>query len=286
MGKNIDFIYWPASTRNGGIREHIAAASAGGFTSMAIAADTYFDARAAGLSVRDMKALAGDAGIEIRHFDTVTDWAPVRFPEFLTGQLKRRFDVALDTCLEICEAFELKTILAFPGFKAGEVDEAILVERFARLCDRVAPMDILVQLEFSPIFGLRDIAQAYAIVAAANRGNASLLLDTWHFLKGNPDFDLLEKIPAQLLRGVQVADGLTHFKGGDLFDETINNRKFVGEGDLPLKKVLSILKARGALDMVGPEVFSADADVLSPEAAGRRDGVTTKRLCLALGIAL
>ena len=76
----VDLVFWPASARMHGFRGHVQAAQAGGFTSLAIAAETYLDALESGLTPRDMVAMAADAGAPLRYLASLTDWAPIRLP--------------------------------------------------------------------------------------------------------------------------------------------------------------------------------------------------------------
>jgi hypothetical protein len=73
----IDYVFWPASVRRYSFSEHLDAAQAGGFTSLAIAPETYRQAISAGLSPSEMVAIANDQGVALRHLDTLTDWAPI-----------------------------------------------------------------------------------------------------------------------------------------------------------------------------------------------------------------
>jgi sugar phosphate isomerase/epimerase len=110
------------------------------------------------------------------------------------------------------------------------------------------------------------------------------MLDTWHFAKGNADFELLRSLPAERLVSVQVADALLKQRGMTLFEDTVKYREFPGEGELPIVEILMILQEKGQLRRIGPEVFSDEADTLSPEAAGQRSGDSLWRVLQAAGI--
>ena len=47
---DLDLVFWPAPVRRHPFEAHVRAAAAGGFTALAIAATTYAEARARGLS--------------------------------------------------------------------------------------------------------------------------------------------------------------------------------------------------------------------------------------------
>jgi sugar phosphate isomerase/epimerase len=76
----IDYVFWPAPVRRYSFREHLDAAAAGGFTSLAVAPEAYRQAISSGISAKDMLAMASDEGVILGHLDTLTDWAPTRVP--------------------------------------------------------------------------------------------------------------------------------------------------------------------------------------------------------------
>ena len=195
----LDYVFWPASVRTYSLREHLIAAKAGGFTSLAIAPETYRQALASGHSAKVMQRMASDNGVVLRHLDTLTDWAPIRVPGEVSPQLRERFDVAADECFAICEALGLETILAVAGYDRNTIPLEELIDGFGRLCDRAAQNRIWVDLEFMPFWGLPDLKAAWAIVGGAGRDNSGIMLDTWHFAKGNADFELLRSLPAERL---------------------------------------------------------------------------------------
>jgi sugar phosphate isomerase/epimerase len=282
----IDYVFWPAPVRRYAFREHLKAAQAGGFTSLAVAPEAYRQAISSGLSAKDMVAMANDTGVALRHLDTLTDWAPMRVPSEIDAGLRSRFDVSADECFAICEMLGLETILAVAGYDKDTIPLEVLVEGFARLCDRAADNGLWVDLEFMPFWGLPDLASAWAIVGAVQRKNAGMMVDTWHFSKGNPDFELLKSLPGEHFVSVQVADAMRNQRGATLFEDTVRYRKFPGEGELPVAEILTILHQKGNLRRIGPEVFSEEADALSPETAGKRSAESLYRVLSDAGIIL
>lgn len=281
----MDFVFWPASVRTYGFREHLIAAHAGGFTHLAIDPITYRRARAAGLSGKEMVGMADDLGLVISHLDTVTDWAPIRVPGEVNEALRERFDVSADECFEIAEDLGLTDMLAVAGYDVGTVPHPVLVEGFGALCDRAHAAGIWVDLEFMPFWGLPNLEDAWAIVRDADRSNSGILIDTWHFPRGKLDLDLLRAIPDRFIASSQVSDATKEIRGSSLFEDTVRYRKFAGEGELPVREILEILLAKG-LRNVGPEVFSDEADRMTPEASGKRAGATLRATLLAAGARL
>ena len=65
------------------------------------------------------------------------------------------------------------------------------------------------------------------------------------------------------------------------WEETVNHRRWPGQAELPLVEFIRAVQAKGALAAVGQEVFSEEADALSPEEAGRVGGETTRSILRA-----
>jgi len=266
---DVEHVFWHGSIGGDRWADHVRAAQAGGFSSLAIDPRTFLNARELGQSVRDVAGLAHSAGLAVRHLDIVTNWASPPTPEQRPPSLKR-FDIPVEQCFEIVDALGLATINAIPAFHLSTMEVPQLIDCFGALCETAARHSAWVDLEFMPFWGVPDLATAWAIVQGANQPNSGILVDTWHFCRGKPDWDLLADIPAEKVVSVQLADAAAAQIGPDLYADNKNHRLFVGEGELPVGRVLAILAAKGRLQRVGPEVFSGAAATMEPAAAGRR----------------
>src|ERR1700692_3459284 len=183
MPDAMDFVFWPACVRLRPFREHVEAAVAGGFTSLVVSTDTIDEAAQSGLSLLEMKRIAEDAGVPIRHYDSLAAWAPIRLPSWAPPRMRARFDVPMTRALDICDALHVTNIVAVAAFPRNAVDQDQLIEGFADLCDGVAKAGIRVELEFMPILGVPDLVTAWDIVRGSARKNSGIMLDTWHFVK-------------------------------------------------------------------------------------------------------
>jgi sugar phosphate isomerase/epimerase len=278
MSDAMDFVFWPACVRLRPFREHVEAAVAGGFTSLVVSTDTIDEATQSGLSLLEMKRIAEDAGVPIRHYDSLTAWAPIRLPSWAPARMRARFDVPMTRALDICDALRVTNIVAVAAFPHNTLDQDQLIEGFADLCDLVAKAGIRVELEFMPILGVPDLATAWDIVRGATRNNSGLMLDTWHFVKSSSSIELLRSIPGEYLRSIQLSDGYADLHGKDLFEDMIQWREFPGEGELPVLDLFKIASSVGKLRHVGPEVFSKRADSMAAREAGTRSGAAMRAI--------
>jgi sugar phosphate isomerase/epimerase len=208
----------------------------------------------------------------------------VRYPAGATADIIERFDFSKDEVLDMASAIGAQTILAFPAYEYGTVKLDEAVEGFASLCDQADQHGLWVDLEFVPMLGLPNLADAWDVIRLADRPNSGIMLDTWHFARGNADLNLLREIPGERLRAVQLADGTAEPHGGSLFDDCLRFREFPGDGELPIIEPLRIIDEKGFLRSIGPEVFSDTADTLSARDAGRRSGESLRSALAKAGV--
>ena len=147
----------------------------------------------------------------------------------------------------------------------------------AELADRAKERGLRVTLEFMPISSIVDLAAGWNIVSKANRDNAGLCFDTWHYFRSMPNPDLLAKIPGDKIFEVQLADALQALQGENLTDDLLRFRKLPGEGELDIAGVTAILKSIGAWNSVGPEVFADAMDKLSADQVGTQCRAATDK---------
>ncbi len=124
-------------------------------------------------------------------------------------------------------------------------DRVATVERFGEVCDLAAPAGITVVLEFLPIFAVRTLADAVAVVLAAGRPNGAVLVDTLHLARSGGRPGDLGGVPATLLPYLQVADAPASGPAdpAGLLDEALHGRLLPGEGGLPIGEVLTAVPA-------------------------------------------
>jgi sugar phosphate isomerase/epimerase len=124
-------------------------------------------------------------------------------------------------------------------------DRARAIDRFGRLCDLALDFGLTVDLEFPSWTETGDLATAAAIVEAAGRANAGVLIDALHLFRSGASPDDLPSLPRDWLRFVQLCDapaaapptveGVVHAARAA--------RSLPGYGGLPLADMLAHLPA-------------------------------------------
>jgi sugar phosphate isomerase/epimerase len=206
-------------------------------------------AAGSGTTASDIGQQARDLGLDLI-MDPVMNWYPDRRPS-----PSRFAGVSTDDALRMCQALGVTSLTAITT-TTSDVPVAELAEHFGRLCDRAADFGAQVHLEFMPFTVVRNLRTAWDLVRAADRPNGGLVFDTWHFFRGEPQFDVLAGIPGDRVFCVQLDDApaVPH---GSLREET-SRRLLPGDGALDLPAAIRALHRIGALRWVGPEVISPE----------------------------
>ena len=282
----LDYVFWPAPVRLHPFETHVRAAAAGGFTSLAITATTYADARKRSMSNADIVGFAADHGVLLRHLDTLTTWAPNQLsPDDFDAEMNERWATTIEYGLEMCAELGLKQILATAAYLPNAVPLGQLIEGFGRLCEEANKIGVWVDLEPMPFFGCNNVAAAWSVVGGAAQENSGILLDTWHFYKaGDQTLEVIDPIPGKYFRTMQVNDAPLAQITPKLIDDTIMYRRWPGQGELPVQEFVRKVFEKGGLKAVGQEVFSLEADAMDPDEAGRIAGRTTWAMLESVGI--
>lgn len=129
---------------------------------------------------------------------------------------------------------------------SGGADHDRVANRLDALCDHAAANapGVRIVLEFLPIFSVRSLPEAVAIVRRVDRPEAGVLVDTLHLSRsGGVPADLAAV--AAMLPYLQLADATATPPTdlGDLRDEALHGRLLPGEGALALVEVLRAVPA-------------------------------------------
>jgi len=235
------------------LAERFAAAAATGCREATLSPPDVLRAAQDGTAAAEIGRQARDLGLDLV-VDPVMNWYPDREPS-----PSRFAGVSTDDALRICEALGVTSLSAI-ATASSDVPVPDLAGYFGRLCDRAAGFGARVHLEFIPFTIVRTLRIAWDLVRAADRPNGGLVFDTWHFFRGEPDFEVLAGIPGDRIFYVQLDDAPA-VPSGPLREET-QHRLLPGDGALDLVAAIRALDRIGGLRRVGPEVISPDLAAL------------------------
>lgn len=252
--------------------ELIAAARAGGFDAVSLFPSQYEQAIGAGVSAVDLRSMLADNGLCIAELDPLLNWVPGHdFPTAPGMGI-----AAEDEFYRIADALgarSLNAVWALPE----RVPEALLVDAFARLCERAAGHELLVHIEFLPWAQIDSIKTALRIVQAADRPNGGIMFDSWHHFRGGVDDALLATLPGEKVIAIQLNDAPRQAED-NIVEETMLRRLMPGAGDIALPNIIRNLDTSGCTAPLGIEIFSAELQKLSPIEIGRAVGDSLRAL--------
>jgi sugar phosphate isomerase/epimerase len=146
---------------------------------------------------------------------------------------------ALMPNLELAARLRVQAVNAV-GF---DPDTARLTDTFGALCERAARFGLTTLIEFFPLSTVKSIHMAARLVRDVGLPDAGINLDVLHLVRsGGTAADLASVEPA-LIGHVQVSDGPAKIAPTQMMTEATEERALPGEGEFPLRDILSALPA-------------------------------------------
>jgi sugar phosphate isomerase/epimerase len=131
------------------------------------------------------------------------------------------------------------------------------VPAIARSAAILAEVGAGMAVEFSPLGPVTSIPDALDVVEAAGVDRAGVLIDTWHFFRGDSTWRDLATIPLERIAYLQFDDAPEPIWDNPM-RETLHRRAMPGEGVFELERFASTLLERGWSGTVSLEVLNAE----------------------------
>ncbi len=149
-----------------------------------------------------------------------------------------------------------------------EVDDRIR-SLFTWTADHFGASGVGLAVEFSPLTRVKTSADARELLAAGGGDTRTgVIVDTWHFFRGDDGWPDLEQFPVDELAFVQFSDGLA--AGEDPGHDTLHRRALPGHGEFDLDRFSACLRAKAFRGPVSVEVLSEELRALPVEGFARR----------------
>jgi len=200
-------------------------------------------------SLQEMKQILDDNGIAHLELEFLTDW-------FLEGERKKQSDTCRKLLLDAAEALGAHHVKVGDFFQE-KASMPHLIEAFAGLCAEAADRGTKVGFELMPFAMIRTLEDSLELVKESGAANGGICLDTWHIVKLKIPFDQLRRIPSQYLTSVELNDG-TFDCPWSLHEDTVNHRRFCGEGEFDVPGFIRAVKDAGYDGPWGVEVLSEE----------------------------
>jgi sugar phosphate isomerase/epimerase len=236
------------------ISARIDAAHAAGCQRFSVGPPDFLDPEVPPATIR---RAASDAGLDLV-IDPILGWCG---DERLPGPYGA---LSCDEVLAIASDLGAVALTALGPFQPTTGPDEV-ARNFGELCDRAAHFGAQVHLEFMPGTAIVDVTTAMEVIETADRGNGGVLVDTFHFFRGNPDLGALATLSGDRVFAVQVSDAPAETDGD--YGEATFHRLMPGDGVTDLAGLLRTLDHSGGLRWVGPEVISPATAAMPPAAA-------------------
>jgi NitT/TauT family transport system ATP-binding protein len=226
--------------------ERITAAKNAGFTGVGLALE-----RDRTQTPAELAEIALAHEIDVAELEFLPGW-------FLEGEAGQDSANREKRLFELADAFHTRQLNAGITLPRGELPPiSLLGAKFGELCDRAADHGMVVALEPIWVFALETPQQAADIVAAAGRVNGGVLIDAYHVFRGHSSIEDLEKIPPELINGLQLGDTPEEMT----LEPKVENehaRRLPGEGGGDVVGLLVTLDRMGVDVPIALEVLSDD----------------------------
>lgn len=200
-------------------------------------------------SLKEMKQILDGNGLKHLELEFLGDW-------FTVGEEKRESDVRKKMLMEAAEVLGARHIKVGDFFKK-KTPMPRLIESFAALCGEAAQHGTRIVFELMPFAMIDNLQDSLAMVSGAGAKNGGIAFDLWHIVKLRIPYEDVARVPAQYLLSVEINDG-TFEAPWSLHEDTINHRRFCGEGEFDVKGFVKCLLDAGYKGPWGIEVLSQE----------------------------
>jgi sugar phosphate isomerase/epimerase len=140
------------------------------------------------------------------------------------------------------------------------------VRELAACAAIVSEVGARLALEPVPYGPLKRLSEAAALCTAVGWERCGLLVDTWHFFRGDRPWELLRSLSSEQVALVHVNDALPPITDSLLFESRFR-RETLGAGTFPIGEFKAAVDALGYGGTISPEILSTRIRRLPPSVA-------------------
>jgi len=200
-------------------------------------------------SLAEMRQILDGNGITHVELEFLTDW-------FLEGERKKQSDVQKRKLLKAAETLGARHIKV-GDFHHEKYSMPELIEAFAALCADAAGHGTRIGFELMPFAMIDTLKDSLTMIEGAGAANGGIVFDLWHMVKLHTPYEQVQKMPLKWIVGVELNDG-TFEAPWSLHEDTINHRRFCGQGEFDVKGFVGCIRRTGYTGPWGIEVLSQE----------------------------
>ena len=265
--------------------EKLRATQLAGWSEMSIMPIQVQQIVARGMSIPTMLLMAADYGVRISRLDPLNTWTRIWLPDNMDDEYVATVDTRADVFFALTDALGCSHMSLNATFPLNAMPFDEIVEHYVAIGERAKEHGLICDLEPIPLWGVPTLAMGWDIVREAGASNGGIVFDTWHFVRSKSSLDTLREIPCDQIHCVQLSDGPVELPAGVTIKENCYDRLFPGDGEFPNAEVVQILAEKGALNELGPEVFSPMLNDMTTEQVAKKSAASIERTLEAAGVA-
>jgi sugar phosphate isomerase/epimerase len=251
------------------LRARIEAASAAGFAGFGVlAVDLFVAEQEHGLS--GIRTMLEDNGIVHLELEGLPDW-------WSDGPERARSDELRRFLLTAAQALGARHIKVTPDTSGAPWEPEHWAAEFELLAQQSADAGARLGIEFLPWSNIPTAYDALRLVDSATHPAGGIVIDVWHVERAGTPPQQLSEIPLSRIVGVELNDANNDVVG-TLFDDTVNRRRYCGQGDFNLADIIAALRQSGWAGPWGVEILSTEHRRLDVQQAAAQAATTTRRL--------
>jgi sugar phosphate isomerase/epimerase len=251
------------------LRERLEAASAAGFTGFGVLADDLVVAeREHGWS--GIRTMLTDNGVVHLELEGLPDW-------WSSGPERARSDELRRFLLTAAEALGARHLKVTPDPSGTPWDAGHWAAEFALLAEQAVGAGARLGIEFMPWTNIRTVHDGLRLVEDAGHPAGGVIVDAWHVERAGTPPNELAALPLHRIVGVELDDADREVVG-TLFEDTVDRRRYCGEGSFDLAGITTALRTAGWAGPWGVEILSAEHRRLDVGQAAGHAATTARRL--------
>jgi sugar phosphate isomerase/epimerase len=232
------------------IAERVALIAQAGFSGIGLVHADLLQVRRT-IGYAELSRMIREAGLEHVEVEFLEGW-------WATGAERAKFEAQRADLFEAATALGARHIKVGAGMADDPLPLSTMASAFSDLADSAAESGIRLALEATPFSHLRTTQEAVEVITKSDSPSAGLMIDIWHtYRSGLSHDDLWNVVPMDRVAAVEIDDGYAEVVG-TIFEDTINNRAYCGEGDFDTRTFVERTLDAGYEGPWGVEIISAE----------------------------
>lgn len=229
------------------ITERVAAVRDAGYSGMGLVADDLAVIRES-IGFNGLRDLIAEAGLTHVEIELIERWWVPR------GHPGHSYAVR-DLLFEAADALKPAFIKIGSELGPRTTQPEALVEPLRELADQAVAHGTRIAIETMPFSIIDTVPMGADLIRTAGHPAVGLLVDAWHVFRAGTTPDELAAVAPEMVFGVELDDAAAQVVG-TLFEDTVNNRLYCGEGTFDLPGLITTLRRLGFDGPWGVEILS------------------------------